>query len=343
VDRECIRQMAVRPDRLKGSMKARFNGRGMFYSYQKGMPSSLSQIFVVMVAAAILFSSGLVAAAEKPGKSEELLLDTYHRNVSKMETSDFGLPLFLESFERDHTVHVDVYGIFDYSLSRVAEAVTVPANWCDIVSLHPNVKACTYREKADAWLLTFYLGRKEYQPPGDTRPVFCQYQNVAQQPGYLDITLHAERGPFATKDHRMRFEALALDKNRTFAHVSYTYSDSAALRLATRIYFATLGRDKVGFTVTATGDNGETVYIGGPRGAIERSAIRYYFAIQSFMNTLYAPQEQRFGVRIVDWYDRTIRYRRQLSDWNKQDYLASKAAEHDNQMRLQEQIGTEFH
>ena len=312
----------------------------MYYSYRKRRPGNLSQFLVVLVAVTILFSSGLVAAGENPGKGEELLRDTYHRSLSKLETSDFGLPLFLESFERDDTVHVDVYGIFDYSLSRVAEAVTVPANWCDIVSLHPNVKACTYREKADAWLLTFYLGRKEYQLPEDTRPVICQYRNVDQQPGYLDVTLHAERGPFATKDHRMRFEALALDGNRTFVHVSYTYSDSVALRLATKIYFATLGRGKVGFTVTATGGNGEPVYIGGPRGAIERSAIRYYFAIQAFMNTLYSPEEQRFGVRIIDWYDRTIRCKRQLSDWNKKDYLASKAAEHDNQMRLQEQIGT---
>jgi hypothetical protein len=306
------------------------------------MPGNLSQFLVVMVAAAILFSSGLVAAGEHPGKSEELLLDTYHRSLAKLETSDFGLPLFLESFERDDKVHVDVYGIFDYSLDRVAEAIAVPANWCDIVSLHPNVKACTYREQADTWLLTFYLGHKEYEPPGDTRPVVCRYRNVDQQRGYLDITLHAEKGPFATKDHRMRFEALALDGNRTFVHVSYTYSDSVVLRLATKAYFATLGRGKVGFTVTATGSNGEPVYIGGPRGAVERSAIRYYFAIQSFMNTLYSPEEHRFGVRIDDWYDRTIRYRRQLSDWSKKDYLASKVAEHENQMRLQEQIGSEF-
>jgi hypothetical protein len=312
----------------------------MLYLYQRSGSGKIAQFFVVMVAAVILFSSGLVAAGEQPGKGEELLLDTYHRSMSRLETSDFGLPLFLESFERDDTVHVDVYGIFDYPLSRVAEAVTVPANWCDIVSLHPNVKACTFREKADAWLLTFYLGRKEYQLPEDTRPVICQYRNVAQQPGYLDVTLHAERGPFATKDHRMRFEALALDGNRTFVHVSYSYSDSAALRFATRIYFATLGRGKVGFTVTAIGSDGEPVYIGGPRGAVERSAIRYYFAIQSFMSTLHSPEELRFGVRIVDWYDRTIRCGRQLSDWNKKDYLAAKAAEHDNQVRLQEEIET---
>ena len=54
-----------------------------------------------------------------------------------------------------------------------------------------------------------------------------------------------------------------------------------ALHLAEKAYFATLGRGKVGFTVTGTDQNGKALYIGGPRGAIERNAVRYYFAIQT--------------------------------------------------------------
>ena len=87
----------------------------------------------------------------------------------------------------------------------------------------------------------------------------------------------------------MRFEALSLAGGRTFVRVSYAYDDSAALRLAAKVYFATLGRSKVRFTVTGTGRNGQPVYIGGPRGAIERNAVRYYFAIQAFMNTMNSP------------------------------------------------------
>jgi hypothetical protein len=134
-------------------------------------------------------------------------------------------------------VHVDVYGIFDYPLSSVVNVLKVPANWCDIVSLHPNVKACTYRELPGDWLLTFYIGRKVYQPPEGARQVIYHYRKVDQQQGYLDIILSADAGPFGTKDHRMRFEALPLDGGRTFVHVSYAYSDSVALRLAGKVYF----------------------------------------------------------------------------------------------------------
>jgi len=305
---------------------------------QKYKIRNLSKYFLFMVAAAIIFSAGSASAVEKLRQGEDILLDTYQRNIARLERSSLGLPLFLESFERDDRVHVDVYGIFDYPFESIANVLKVPANWCDIVSLPPNVKACTYRELSAAWMLTFYLGRKDYQPPEDTRQIIYRYRNVEQQ-GYLDILLDADAGPFGTKDHRMRFEARPLDERRTFVHVSYAYSDSVALRLAAKVYFATLGRDKVGFTVTGTERNGKPVYIGGPRGAIERNAVRYYFAIQSFMNTLGYPEKSRFSMRISEWYDLTTRYRKQLFDLDKKDYLTFKTKEHKNQVTLQRRIG----
>jgi len=297
-------------------------------------------LFLFMVTAAILSSAGLASAVEKPSQGEDILLDTYHRNMAQLKTNSFGLPLFLESFERDDRVHVDVYGIFDYPFSGVVNVLKVPANWCDIVSLHPNVKACTYRELPGAWLLTFYIGRKFYQPPEGARQVIYHYRNVDQQQGYLDVILTADVGPFGTKDHRMRFEALPLDGGRTFVHVSYEYSGSVVLRLAEKGYFATLGRGKVGFTVTGADPKGNPVYIGGRRGAIERNAVRYYLAIQSFMNTLRYPEERRFSMRISEWFDLTTRYRRQLSDLDKKDYLTFKTREHKNQVILQRRIST---
>ncbi|MFA6056515.1 MAG: hypothetical protein WC769_14205, partial [Thermodesulfovibrionales bacterium] len=116
--------------------------------------------------------------------------------------------------------------------------------------------------------------------------------------------------------------------------------DSIALRLAGKAYFATLGWSKVGFTVTGTDRNGKPVYIGGPRGAIERNAVRYYLAIQSFMNTLRYPEESRFSMRTIKWYDLTTRYRKQLFDLDKKDYLIFKTKEHKNQVTLQRSIGT---
>jgi hypothetical protein len=293
--------------------------------------------FLFMVAAAILFSVCSVSAAEKPSRCQDILLDTYHRVETGMEKSTFGFPLHLESSEQNNRVQVDVYGIFDYPFDSVVNVLEVPSNWCAIVSLHPNVKACTYEQLNDAWLLTFYIGRKFYQPPEDAHRVIYRYRNVARQRSYIDIILSADKGPFGTKDHRMRFEALSLDRERTFIHVSYLYSGGVALRLAEKGYFATFGRGKIGFTVTATDRNGNPVYIGGRRGAIERNAVRYYFAIQSFMDTMSYRGKKRFDMRISKWYDLTNRYRKQLFELDRQDYLTFKRREHKNQVLLQRQ------
>ena len=295
----------------------------------------LPKFFLCMVAAAVLVSGGTASAVEKLQQGEDILRDTYHRNVDKLEANSFGLPLFLESFERDDRVQVDVYGIFNYPFSSIVNVLKVPSNWCDIVSLHPNVKACTSRDLPSAGLLTFYIGRKVYQSPEDTRQVVYHYRNVDQHQEYLDILLSADAGPFGTRDHRMRIEAMPLDGGETFVHVSYSYRDSAALRLAGKVYFATLGWGKVGFTVTGTDSSGNPVYIGGPRGAIERNAVRYYFAIQSYMDTLRYPEEKRFSVRISDWYDLTYRYRKQLFELDKNDYLTFKTKERIHQVTLQ--------
>jgi hypothetical protein len=298
---------------------------------------NLLKFFLFIIVVAILFSAGPATAGVNPRLGAGILLDTYHNYMSRLETNSFGLPLVVESFEREDRVHVDVYGIFNHSFSSVVNSLKVLSSWCDIVSLHPNVKACTYRELPGSRQLTFYLGSKEYQLPEDAHQIICRFRNVENQ-GYLDVILDADEGPFGTKDHKMRFEALPLDGGRTFVHVTYDYSDSVALRLMSKIYFATLARSKVGFTVTGTDRKGNPVYIGGPRGAVERSAVRYYFAIQSFMNTLHYPEDRRFSMRSSEWYDLTTRFRKQLYDLDRNDYLTLKTRENKNQVALQRRI-----
>ena len=137
----------------------------------------------------------------------------------------------------------------------------------------------------------------------------------------------------------MRFEALPLAGGKTFVHVSYSYSDTVALRLAQKVYFATLGRSKVGFTVIGTDGNDNPVLIGGPRGALERNAVRYYLAIRTFMETSRYPEESRFSMRLSQWYDLTSHYRKQLFDLDKNEYLTGKTSERKNQTALQHSVG----
>ena len=294
---------------------------------------------IIIIAISILFPAGSLPATDILRSDRDILSDTYQHSKSRLSASSFGIPLFLDSFELEKRVHVDVYGIFDYSFGSIVTALKVPANWCEIVTLHPNVKACTYQERSGDWLLTFYLGRKYYQPPEEADPVVYRYQNVFRQEGYLDIILIADAGPFGTEDHRMRFEALPLVGRKTFVHVSYSYSDTVALRLAQKIYFATLGKSKVGFTVTGTDRHDKPVLISGPRGALERNAVRYYFAIKTFMDTYRYPEEGRFKMRLSQWYDLTSHYRKQLFDLDKNEYLTYKTNERKNQAALQHSVG----
>jgi hypothetical protein len=321
--------------------QAILSGKNIGLEHRKLLQPFKYPIFLLyMLAAAIIFcSADIVSAVEKPLHGQDVLMGTYQKYKVKLEASAFGLPLSVESFELDNRAHVDVYGIFDFPFSTVVDLLKNPGNWCEIVFLHPNVKTCTYKELGGEWLLNFYFGRKTYQHPEDSVLVISRFRNVTQHQGYLDITLNAEEGPFSTKDHRMRFEALQIAGGRTFVHVSYAYSESAALHLAAKIYFATLGRGKVGFTVTGNDRNNNPEYIGGTRGAIERSAVRYYLAIQSYMNTMRYPEESRFSKRISEWHDLTTRYKKQLLDLEKDDYIELKAREHKNQVLLQRTAG----
>jgi len=52
------------------------------------------------------------------------------------------------------------------------------------------------------------------------------------------------------------------------------------------------------------------------------------------------PEKSRFHIRISEWYDLTARYRKQLFDLDKKDYLTFKTKEHINQVILQLRIGT---
>jgi hypothetical protein len=110
-------------------------------------------------------------------------------------------------------------------------------------------------------------------------------------------------------------------------------------RAAIKTYFATIGRDKRGFSIIATAKNGDPVYLGGARGAVERNAVRYYLAIQAYMDTLRIPLNQRFEKRNSRWYDLTARFPRQLYELDKGEYLANKRREHANQLMLQIEEG----
>jgi len=134
-------------------------------------------------------------------------------------------------------------------------------------------------------------------------------------------------------------EAAPLDATGTFVHFSYSYRYGFFSSLAAEGYFATIGRDKTGFSITGSDKNGNPVYAGGIRGALERNAVRYYFALQAYMDTLDIPGKGRLRKRLGRWFDLTARFPRQLYEMSRDEYIADKEREHDNQIALQKNGG----
>ena len=291
-----------------------------------------------MLWAVVLFPCRAGQAAEPRPGAESALLGKYLLLKAKLEHNQFAAPIYLESVEVEDALRVEMYGIFKHPFDAVRDAVQTPANWCDITPLHINIKSCTSSRVADQWLLTLYSGRKYYQTPADAYPLSFTFRVISQQPDYLAVSLSADQGPLFTRDHRISLEAAPLDRERTFVHFSYAYRHGKIARMAIKSYFATLARDKVGFSIVA--DKGGTPeYIGGVRGAIERNALRYYLALEAFLDTLDYPEGQRFERRIGLWYDLTVRYARQLKEEEKADYVADKRREHLNQLMQQKKVG----
>ncbi len=298
-------------------------------------PLGLLLLLTVLLGVAALRSP---AVAQEPRPTETALRATYARVRAKLDVNTFGVPIYVESADKGGRVDADVYGIFDHGFETLQAALRAPPSWCEIAALHPNVKAATYKAQGETWLLTLYCGRKVKQDVKDASPINYSYRIVEDGRDCLDVLLSSGDGPYGTRDHRMRFEALRLEGNRVFVHVKYGYEYGMPLRLAEKLYFATVARDKVGFTVERTDASGQPVYVTGPRGALERNAVRYYFAIESFLDNLGQPQDARFGAMLSEWYDLTSRFKRQLFESKKGEYTALKLAEYREQLALQREL-----
>ncbi|MEP6825957.1 MAG: hypothetical protein ABI919_14200 [Ramlibacter sp.] len=117
-------------------------------------------------------------------------------------------------------------------------------------------------------------------------------------------------------------------------HLSYSYGYGMAGKLAMQGYLATVGADKIGFTVTGRAADGKPQHIGGMRGAVERNAMRYYLAIDAYLDSLTLPAAQQAEKRIQNWFTESERYPRQLREMDRGTYVAMKRQEVERQQTL---------
>jgi hypothetical protein len=287
--------------------------------------------------AAVLLCVGLGgahAAMTDVDPTATSLRDKYNASQDRLAHNQFKRAMFLDSTETSESENGDIYALLEHPFAVVRAALVSPGNWCDILSLHLNTKYCraSVVEKQD--VLNVSIGRKYDQPLEDAYPLLFAYRIAVQTPDYLQVRLNADKGPLDTGNYRIVLEAVPLKDGQTFIHLSYAYAYGLAGRLAMQSYLATIGKDKVGFTIDGLQASKQPLYIGGNRGLIERNTMRYFLAIDAFLGALSGSVQARFEQRIHDWFVAVERYPRQLHEMEQDEYLTMKRKEYRRQAEV---------
>jgi len=289
--------------------------------------------FVAVLSACVCASEA--AAARPAADPASALLARYVALREQLDHSPFPQHLHVESMEGPGASQGDVYAVVDYPIATVSGAFSSPANWCDALILHPNVKYCRPVSRGGSTVLSTALGRNFDQPLSSTHRADFVYNITASRPDYVDVELNARHGPLGTGNYRISLEAVGLENERAFVHLQYSYTYGFVGRLAMEMYLSTSGSDKVGFTVIGNRNDPAPQFIGGVRGAIERNTMRYYLAIDAYLGALATPAPARFEQSLERWFNATERYPRQLREIDRDTYFAMKRSEYLRQQTAQ--------
>lgn len=257
-----------------------------------------------------------------PAFADESLQQRYDALKPQLEHSPFGRPLLMQSDAASNAPHGEVYALIDQPFDAV-RALQQPQSWCEVLMLQTNVKRCTPQERQ----LDVGIVRRYTDAPDDASTVSFHFQVPAAQADRLAVQLTAPEGPVGTRDYRLRFEAVPVGARQTFVHLSFAYETGMAARLATSAYLAGAGKDKVGFSTTGRGADGRPQYVGGIQGVAERNTMRYFLAIETFLQTEGLPPAERVPQRLRRFHAALERYPAQLHETQQAEYLAMKQKE----------------
>lgn len=276
-----------------------------------------------------LLSLSALNAAAYAGPGE--LRAKYGELRDELRNNNYQRAIHIDSVQAGDTLKGDVYAVLDHPFNVLSEALKDPGDWCDILLLPFNTKYCHANASNGSPSLQVRIGRKYDQPVEDAFRLDFALRPIAATRDYFESRLNAASGPLGTRDYRISVAAVPLEGGRTFMHLSYAYTYGVTGKMAMQAYLATKGADKVGFSTTGKDANGQPLYIGGMRGAVERNAMRYYLAVDAHLASLAVPAEQRLDKRIETWFSATERYPRQLREMDRATYVAMKRGEYERQ------------
>jgi len=297
-------------------------------------PARLAGRWHGLVALGLATWLGAALAQQQPG-SAQLLRAQRATLGDQLAHNVFARPLVLASAETTQGLRGDIYALIDFPFASVSRALLDPQQWCELLILHLNTKYCRALAGPQQTTLNVNIGSKVPQTLSQTSRVALVYTVAATESDYFEVQLNALEGPMGTSDYQIALQAVALAPNQTFLHLTYAYSANLAARMAMQVYLATVGSDKVGFTVTGQSADGQPVLIKGVRAVVERNTMRYYLAIDSYLASSQQPTASRFEASLQSWFNAAENYPRQLHEVTQPAYLAMKRAEHLRQQTAQ--------
>ncbi len=282
---------------------------------------------------ALLTLGGVLwGATASPGLAAMVDLQArYAALQTQLAQSPFHRPLVLASVESADRLTGDIDAVVNHPFASLSSQLSDANHWCDVMILHINTKYCragfgTQGNAADM-VVNVSIGKKTPEVLNDAMRIEFAFAVVARTPDYFEVLLSAKNGPLGTSDYRLRLQAIALPQSKTYLRLTYSYAANLLGRVAMQTYLGTVGRGKVGFTSTGTGPDGRPVYIDGMRALVERNAMRYYLAIDSYLQFTEGPASVQVEKRLQAWYTAIEQYPRQLHDVERADYMAMKRAE----------------
>ena len=265
-----------------------------------------------------------------PGNGIAPLMDT-ETILAAIRNADFDAPIHVESRQDSNTVEGGIHVLVDTPFGTLRSTLSDKRVWCEIIFLHFNIKACVMDLGNEPTTVSLYTGRLFYQSPDEAHRSDYVFEAFSFQDDYLNTVLYGQEGPFGTRDYRIVIQAVPVDADTSLVHVSYSLRHNMITRVAQRVYFASAGRHRIGFSLD---ENGEDP-VRGVRGMVERNTMRFYLALESFLQ---APAAEEHIQRLERWHALTEQYPDQLRELDLDTYLDYKARERANQNALQHAI-----
>lgn len=283
--------------------------------------------------AVILLVCGIATAYEVPSYAE--LTKNREALVEWQATNQSGVEFFIRSESNHGVAETDIALFFDsIDLDEGTAILSGPDAWCEVLFLHMNVKTCTYGKNEDDQWLKMYMGRKFYQKPKKDKAIELQFNSGLTDDGVNWVAMTADEGPFNTSDYYLGLFAIQAE-NGIYVQLRSSQKTGRAASSAMNLYYKTLARDKIGFSVVGTDKKGNPEYSKGTQAMLERNVVRYLLAMRVFTQTHTISGLKGLQTRAKLWYDATERYAEQLHEVERDDFLHHKEKEYQNMVEMQ--------